>query len=42
MLQDICDASNLEVDDMVQLERFGFARVDKINDNEITFYYTHN
>lgn len=37
-----CDASNLEVDDMVQLERFGFARVDKINDNEITFYYTHN
>lgn len=36
------DSSNVEVDDMVQLERFGFARVDKVDENEITFYYTHN
>ena len=36
------DALKLKVDDMVQLERFGFARVDNINDDEITFYYTHN
>ncbi len=36
------DSKDLKVDDMVQLERFGFARVDEITDDEITFYYTHN
>lgn len=36
------DAKNLKVDDMVQLERFGFVRVDEIIDDEIIFYYTHN
>ncbi|WP_455645633.1 glutamate--tRNA ligase [Methanosphaera sp.] len=36
------DSSSVKVDDMVQLERFGFARVDDVTDDEITFYYTHN
>jgi glutamyl-tRNA synthetase len=35
-------AKELKIDDMVQLERFGFARVDDVKDDEITFYYTHN
>jgi len=36
------DSSDVKVDDIVQLERFGFARVDEVEDDEITFYYTHN
>lgn len=36
------DAKDLKVDDIVQLERFGFARVDNLDDDTITFYYTHN
>jgi len=36
------DSNKLKVDDLVQLERFGFARVDEITDEKITFYYTHN
>ncbi|OED29810.1 glutamate--tRNA ligase [Methanosphaera sp. WGK6] len=36
------DSSSVKVDDMVQLERFGFARVDNVTSDEITFYYTHN
>ena len=36
------DAKELKVDDMVQLERFGFARVDSVEDDKIRFYYTHN
>jgi glutamyl-tRNA synthetase len=35
-------AKELKIDDMVQLERFGFARVDDVKDDEITFYYKHN
>ena len=33
-------ASKLKVDDIVQLERFGFARVDEVGD-KIRFYFTH-
>lgn len=36
------DSKMVEVDDIVQLERFGFARVDEKTDDEIVFYYTHN
>ena len=36
------DASMLKVNNMVQLERFGFARVDTVTDEKIVFYYTHN
>ena len=35
-------SKEVHVDDMVQLERFGFARVDNITKDGITFYYTHN
>jgi len=35
-------AKEVQVNDMVQLERFGFARVDNITKDGITFYYTHN
>ncbi|HOK72421.1 MAG TPA: glutamate--tRNA ligase [Methanothermobacter sp.] len=34
------DAKKLKTDDIIQLERFGFARVDKTN-KKITLYYTH-
>jgi len=33
-------AKKLKTDQIVQLERFGFARVDKTNQKTI-FYYTH-
>lgn len=36
------DSKDLQVDNLVQLERFGFARVDNITKDGITFYYTHN
>ena len=34
-------ASNLKVDDVVQLERFGFARVDMVTDKKLRFYFAH-
>lgn len=35
------DCKNLKTGDVVQLERFGFARVDEITNNKIKFYYAH-
>ena len=32
---------DLNVDDIVQFERVGFARLDEITDNELVFYYAH-
>jgi glutamyl-tRNA synthetase len=34
-------ASNLKVDDVVQFERFGFARLDKVTDTKLVFYFAH-
>ena len=36
------DAKDAQVDDIVQLERFGFARLDAKTDDELVLYYTHN
>jgi len=32
---------DIEPGTMVQLERFGFCRLDKKEDNKITFWFTH-
>jgi glutamyl-tRNA synthetase len=34
-------SSELKVDDVVQLERVGFARLDSVKDGKLTFYYAH-
>lgn len=34
-------ASNLNLDDIIQFERFGFARVDMVSNNKIRFYFAH-
>jgi glutamyl-tRNA synthetase len=34
-------ASNVKVDDVVQFERFGFARVDQVTDQKLRFYFAH-
>ena len=35
------DCKDLKVGDIVQFERFGFARLDEIKDDELIFYYAH-
>ena len=35
------DCKELKVGDIVQFERFGFARLDEIKDDELIFYYAH-
>lgn len=35
------DCKNLEVGDIVQFERFGFARLDEIVNNKLIFYFAH-
>lgn len=34
-------ASNIKVDDVVQFERFGFARLDNITKSKLIFYFAH-
>ena len=34
-------ASNIMVDDVVQFERFGFARLDEVEDKKMRFYFAH-
>ena len=33
--------TDLEVGDIVQFERVGFARLDEIKDDELVFYFAH-
>lgn len=33
--------NNLEIDDIIQFERFGFARLDNKEDDKLTFYFAH-
>lgn len=35
------DCKNLDVDDVIQFERFGFVRLDEIKDDKLVFYYAH-
>lgn len=35
------DLKDLEIGDIVQFERVGFARLDEIKDDELVFYYAH-
>jgi len=39
----LCEESckNLKINDTVQFERFGFARLDEIKDDELIFYFAH-
>ncbi len=43
IVEGICesDCKNLNVGDIVQFERFGFARLDEINNDELIFYFAH-
>ena len=33
--------NNLEIGDIIQFERFGFARLDNKEDDKLTFYFAH-
>ena len=35
------DTNNIKEGEIVQFERFGFAKLDKKEENKLTFYYTH-
>ena len=35
------DANNIKEGEIVQFERFGFAKLDKKEENKLIFYYTH-
>ena len=43
VIEGLCevDCKDLKVGDIVQFERFGFARLDEIKDDELIFYYAH-
>ncbi len=43
VVEGLCEADckNLEVGDIVQFERFGFARLDEIRDDKLIFYFAH-
>lgn len=35
------DCRQIKVDDVIQFERVGFARLDKVEDGKLSFYYAH-
>lgn len=43
IVEGLCEADckDLEIGDVVQFERFGFARLDSIEDGEMVFYFAH-
>lgn len=43
VVEGLCEADckDLEIGDVVQFERFGFARLDSIEDGEMIFYFAH-
>jgi glutamyl-tRNA synthetase len=44
VVEGLCEADckDLDIGDVVQFERFGFARLDSIEDGEMIFYFAHN
>jgi len=43
IVEGVCESAckNLDIGDIVQFERFGFARLDEIKDDELIFYFAH-